>query len=160
MTQEDAIAQAKANRAKAAALLKLTREARARLLAAQEKMGSARNWGIVDLLGGGLITNLIKHNRLDGAMREVEQTQPLLRELSRELNELSLPEDTGLDIGGFAVFADFFFDGLFADLYVQSKIRAFQHRLEETLSTLARVDDALCKLDVHEVERLRSLGAL
>ena len=126
----------------------------------RQRPALAAVFDLVDLLGGGLITNLIKHNRMDGAMQEVEQTQPLLRQLSKELNELSLPEDIGLDIGGFAVFADFFFDGLFADLYVQSKIRAFQHRLEETLSTLARVDDALCELDVHEVERLRSLGAL
>ena len=160
MAQEDVIAQARANRAKATALLNLTREARTRLLTAQEKMGSARNWGIVDLLGGGLITNLIKHNRMGGAMREVEQIQPLLRQLSKELNEISLPDDADMDIGDFAVFADFFFDGLLADLYVQSKIRAFQRRLEEILNTLARVDDALHKLDTFEAERLRNLGAI
>ena len=31
---------------------------------AQNKLNSARNWGIFDMLGGGLITDLIKHSKM------------------------------------------------------------------------------------------------
>ena len=34
------------------------------LYAASEQLDSARNWGIVDLLGGGFFTDLIKHRSI------------------------------------------------------------------------------------------------
>ena len=34
------------------------------LYAASEQLDSARNWGIVDLLGGGFFTDLIKHSKI------------------------------------------------------------------------------------------------
>ena len=35
------------------------------LYAASEQLDSARNWGIVDLLGGGFFTDLIKHSKME-----------------------------------------------------------------------------------------------
>ena len=37
------------------------------LRAAREELQKAGNWGIVDLFGGGFITNLIKHSKMDNA---------------------------------------------------------------------------------------------
>ena len=37
------------------------------LYAASEQLDSARNWGIVDLLGGGFFTDLIKHSKMGKA---------------------------------------------------------------------------------------------
>ena len=31
---------------------------------AERQLSSARNWGFLDILGGGLITDLIKHSKL------------------------------------------------------------------------------------------------
>ena len=31
---------------------------------AERQLASARNWGFLDVLGGGLITDLIKHSKL------------------------------------------------------------------------------------------------
>jgi|WetSurMetagenome_2_1015567.scaffolds.fasta_scaffold179894_3 hypothetical protein len=36
---------------------------------AEDKFKNARNWGVVDLLGGGLITDLIKHSQPGSASR-------------------------------------------------------------------------------------------
>ena len=33
------------------------------LRAARDELNSAGNWGIVDLLGGGLISGLVKHSK-------------------------------------------------------------------------------------------------
>ena len=32
---------------------------------AKEKMGSAKNWGIFDMMGGGLLRSLFKHSKFD-----------------------------------------------------------------------------------------------
>lgn len=40
------------------------------LYAASEQLDSARNWGIVDLLGGGFFTDLIKHSKMGKAEAE------------------------------------------------------------------------------------------
>ena len=37
------------------------------LYAARDKLGSARNWGIFDMLGGGFISDLVKHSKMNDA---------------------------------------------------------------------------------------------
>lgn len=158
MTQEERIAQARTNRAKAAALLHVARDARRYLQAGQESLGSARNWGIFDMLGGGMISTLVKHGKLDKAFAHIERAKPLLRHLAADLKEWSLDAEELEGLSGLAVFADFFFDGILADLYVQSKIRQFQEQLVQTIRTLEKTEDALQKLDAHEADFLRRAG--
>ena len=38
---------------------------------AQERLNSARNWGILDLFGGGFITDMVKHSRMNAAITPV-----------------------------------------------------------------------------------------
>ena len=83
---------------------------------------SARNWGTWDLLGGGLIATAVKHSRIDGARASAHQVQQLLRRFQRELADVDARSDIDIDIGSFATFADYFFDGLIVDWVVQSRI--------------------------------------
>lgn len=110
---------------------------------AQHSLASSRRWGIADILGGGLITNLIKHGRLDDVRRSLDAANPLLRQLGEELRRMDIPAGLELDIGSFASFADFFFDGLFADVYVQTKIGDLTRQLEATQSQIARARETL-----------------
>lgn len=158
MTQEEMRAQAQQNREKAQALLRLARDAEQNLRAAQDKLGSARGWGIADMLGGGFIVNMIKHSKLDDAMQYIHRAKPQLQQLGKALEQVALDFDLELGVGGFAVFADFFLDGVFADVYMQSKIRDLQYQLEQAQRRLDEVILALHKLDAHETERLRTLG--
>ena len=38
---------------------------------ADNYLSSAGNWGIVDLLGGGFISTVVKHSKMDDARREL-----------------------------------------------------------------------------------------
>ena len=89
---------------------------------ALDSLGSAQGWGTWDLLGGGLISDLAKHSHIDDAMREVEQAHQRLRRFKSELADVRINYDIRFETGGFGKFADFFFDGLIADWYMQSKI--------------------------------------
>ena len=110
---------------------------------AERSLSSARNWGIFDVLGGGFIVDMIKHHKLGKAREAMESVNYLMQRLQQLLGSLQLPADYRMEIGNFATFADFFFDGVFADLYMQSKImqsldevRRLKNKLYELKSRL------------------------
>jgi hypothetical protein len=85
---------------------------------------SAGNWGIVDLIGGGLIVTAVKHSKIDRAKAAIHEVQARLGRFRRELADLrTAPEaPLGVEISSFEKFADYLFDGLIFDWIVQSKI--------------------------------------
>ena len=100
------------------------------LRAAQDQLRRAGNWGVADLLGGGMITTFLKHQRLGEAEQSLKNAQNDLRRFESELRDVSRE---GLDISDFLAFADYFFDGIVADLMVQSKIRQAQERVNTAI---------------------------
>ena len=89
---------------------------------AERQLSSARNWGFLDVLGGGLITDLIKHSKLNNAKISMDRVNYLMQELRRVLGGISLPGDYSMNVGGIATFADFFFDSGIVDVYMTAKI--------------------------------------
>jgi hypothetical protein len=83
---------------------------------------SAKNWGTFDMIGGGLIATAVKHSHIDKARESVHQVQQSLRAFQRELADVDSRTGIEIDIGSFATFADYFFDGLIVDWVVQSRI--------------------------------------
>ncbi len=96
----------------------------------QKNLGSAQGWGAFDLLVGGFITTAIKHSHISDARNEIDQAQLLLRKFQRELADVKHTNDT-IQIGGLAIFADFFLDGLLFDAIVQFKINDAQDRTKQ-----------------------------
>ena len=107
---------------------------------ARQHLDSARSWGILDLFGGGLISSLVKHAKVDDAQRCIEQAQMDLDVFRRELADVHVPD---VKIDGFLTFADFFFDGFLADFLVQRRINEARARLDDACS---RVEDVLRQL--------------
>ncbi len=107
---------------------------------AQQLLQKARNWGYLDILGGGLISSMIKHSRISEAQDSIRQAQCDLDAFRRELADIRVPD---LEIGGFLTFADFFFDGFLADFMVQSKIHEAIDQLEQACR---QVEDVLYRL--------------
>ena len=92
------------------------------LVDAERQLSSARNWGFIDVLGGGLITDLIKHSKLRNAQTTMEHVNSIMQQLQQVLGSISIPGDYRMEIGGFATFADFFFDSGIVDIYMTAKI--------------------------------------
>ena len=57
------------------------------LSAAKENLNSAKNWGLVDMFGGGFFSTMLKHSKMDHAKQNMDQAKYDLRNFSRELNE-------------------------------------------------------------------------
>ena len=110
---------------------------------AEEKLDSAHGWGTWDILGGGLISDVMKHSYLDDAQEAVNSIQTLLHHFHTELADIKLDENLSVQINGFTKFADFFFDGLFSDWAVQSKINSSIEDITRLHSSVDRVMDKL-----------------
>jgi len=124
----------------------------------QSSLDSAGNWGTWDIFGGGMISTMAKHSRIDEAQREINNAQFLIKKFHRELSDIGGEMNLTIDIGSFLTFADYFFDGLFADLTVQSRIRDGQSRVDDAIVKVERIMRNLSKeLDgtEREVERIK-----
>lgn len=121
----------------------------------QNDLDSARNWGTWDMLGGGLIATMAKYDRLDSAQSSIQAAQRALSDFRTELADVSRLQVPNIQIGEFATFADYFFDGIFSDWYVQSSIKTAQEGVSEVLMKLTAT---LRNLDVilQDVVRLRA----
>ncbi|MCI7473393.1 MAG: hypothetical protein MSB10_06925 [Clostridiales bacterium] len=97
----------------------------------QNDLDSARSWGTWDMLGGGLIATMAKHDRLDSAQSSIQAAQRALSDFRTELADVSQLHVPNIQIGEFATFADYFFDGIFSDWYVQSSIKTAQEGVSE-----------------------------
>ena len=89
---------------------------------AERHLSSARNWGFLDVLGGGFIVDLIKHSKLNNAKISMDRVNYLLQELKRVLGGISMADNYSMNVGGFETFADFFFDCGIVDVYMTAKI--------------------------------------
>ena len=106
-------------------------------------LNSAEGWATWDLVGGGLISDLAKHGHLDDAQQMVEQLQVQLRRFKTELADVTIQADLQISIDGFLRFADYFFDGLFADWMVLDRIGQSQSQTQETRNQIQLVLDRL-----------------
>lgn len=119
----------------------------------------AEGWGTFDLFGGGLISDLAKHSHIDDAKAEVEATQGLLRRFKTELADIEISSDIVIEIGSFATFADFFFDGLIADWFMQSRINNSQASVSNVKAQVQTVIDKLKALESQEENKKENLEA-
>lgn len=123
-------------------------------------LDSAESWGTWDLWGGGgIITHLAKHERLDEAQRHIETLQSDLRRFKTELSDVEIRADVRLTIEGFLRFADFFFDGLFADWAVLDHIRQSTQQVQTTYEQIEALLQQLKAMQTAtdgEITRLRA----
>ena len=108
-----------------------------------DNLDSADGWGTWDLVGGGLITDLMKHSRLDDAQAAVSHLQSQLRRFKTELADVTVSADFQVNIDGFLRMADYFFDGIFADWAVLDRIQNSQAQVHGTRNQIGRVLDYL-----------------
>ena len=109
------------------------------LAAAEKSLSSAKNWGIVDLLGGGMLTTFVKRSRMREASDYLAEAQENLRVFRSELSDVEQLDGSLLTGNDFLTFADYFFDGFVADFLVQSRIQETRRKIEQTSSAIREI---------------------
>ncbi|WEK13266.1 MAG: hypothetical protein P0Y48_12510 [Candidatus Microbacterium phytovorans] len=97
--------------------------ARVALADALQKLDSAGGWSTYDtFFGGGMITDLMKHSRIDEATASLTQVNRALERLSVELADIDAPALRGVEISQTLAVFDVLFDNVFADWMVRERI--------------------------------------
>lgn len=123
------------------------------------ELDHADNWNTWDMLGGGgIITHMAKHGHLDTAQDLVSELQGKLRRFKTELADIRIQADLQVNIDGFLRFADYFFDGLFADWAVgdrisqsHSSVAGTKHKISQTIDRLEKMQSAV-ETEIHRLK--------
>ena len=120
-------------------------EALRHLYAAEDRLRSAGNWGVADLLGGGFFATLIKHNRMNDAEQELSHARSALRRFARELQDVEGALPPSIQCDDFLTFADYFFDGAIADWMMQSRINQARDQVSDAIRQVEAIRNGLAR---------------
>lgn len=118
-------------------------EALYHLTKADDMLGHAQNWGFVDLIGGGLISTMVKRSHMSDAKNEIEQAKRLMTKLVGDLRDMNSLQNINIEMDDFVGFADYFFDGIIADWFVQSKIDDARNQVKNAIAEVQDILDGL-----------------
>ncbi|MEK3889077.1 hypothetical protein [Bacillus sp. FSL K6-3431] len=130
------------------------------LNSALDKLGSAEGMSVWDtFLGGGLLVSAIKYSEINSSGDLVHRAQRALRHFETELMDVQniAAEIFTINKNDIFTFTDLFFDNIFSDWMVHSRITDGKSKLNGVLRDVRRVQDQLArKRDKvnHELERL------
>lgn len=105
---------------------------------ARQELQSARNWGILDIMGGGFLSTMVKHSKMNHAQDFMEEARYDLAQFSKELRDLDAYISLDFNTSDFLSFADFFWDGFVADIMVQDKINQARRQVEKAIRYVER----------------------
>ena len=113
---------------------------------ADEILNKARNWGIADIMGGGMLITAVKRQRMREASEEINRARAALNQLNEELLDLNnyFTLDIGLD--DFLSAADYIFDNFFTDMMSQSRINNARRQVQDAIAQVEGILDALAGL--------------
>lgn len=114
--------------------------------AAARDLRTAGNLGWFDIFGGGFLTSLFKHDKMQAAQRHLSAAQAALARLADELNDVQGFAGLGPDVGNFLLAADWLFDNAFMDAMVQQRILESQNRVAQAISQCEQVREQLLAL--------------
>lgn len=98
---------------------------------AESSLSTARGMGVWDMLGGGIISGLLKHSNMDKAQDYMEQAERELRNFQRELNDVQMRCEVRINFDELSRLADYFFDNFLVDAMIQSRIKDSQRQVAQ-----------------------------
>ena len=106
-----------------------------------KELESAEDWSTIDIIGGGLMSDIIKYDHLEKVQNETKELQHALRSFRTELADVKekITADISVEISEFLQFADFLFDGIFTDFMVYDKIKESKARAHTTHDQIQKV---------------------
>ena len=122
---------------------------------------SAAGMGMWDMIGGGMFTTMLKHEKLDEVRGHADTVRRAMSYFQTELSDVSFLEIPDLQLSEFTVFADYFCDNIFVDMFVQNQINATQDNANKTLEGIEELVEELSaqleesKMDQQDLEEER-----
>lgn len=110
------------------------------LKSAKSILNSARNWGVMDMLGGGMITGFVKRSKVRDSQGYLRNAKRNLDIFAKELSDVSIYfPSMDIEIDDFLGFADLFWDNIFSDWMMQERINETREKVDETIMKVERI---------------------
>ncbi|MCM3088540.1 hypothetical protein M3557_11475 [Bhargavaea ginsengi] len=112
------------------------------LQSAMSQLGNAEGMSMWDtFLGGGMIVTAMKYSSINSSDDKIHRAQRALRRFQSELADVEEFDQHRLTVnkGDFLNFTDFFFDNMFTDWMVHSRITEAKGELDRVLVDVERV---------------------
>ena len=126
------------------------RDAQMRLRQIQETLRSAKGWGIYDLLGGGLISGMMKRIRMEKAQQQIEELRGSLEHFNSELKDVRVQCNTSAELSAWLNITDLVLDDPLSDWLSLSEIKDAKAEIDRTekevTALLARLESNREKL--------------
>lgn len=106
-------------------------------------LSSAENWGIYDMVGGGMISSMIKHGKIDDAQNTLQLAKQKLIVFEKEMKDIKGWDIHLEDFSMGLIMFDQFFDNIFTDFMVQSKITKSIETVDNVYQQIRRILDNL-----------------
>jgi hypothetical protein len=123
------------------------REAHAVLQQTAQHLGSAGSWSTYDtFFGGGMVSSMVKHDKLDRAAALMRQADAALARLGTELADVGIDAVGDLGITSMTRALDIWFDNIFSDWAVRERIGQASERVHALLQRLQEVGQRLATM--------------
>lgn len=122
-------------------------------------LDEAKSWSTIDIIGGGFVSDMIKYDALGKAKTMTDQLQLALHNFRTELADVTeeIHGDIYTEISSTLCFADYFFDNLFTDWLVRSKINESRNKVDQTCGQIQKVLQNLNRIQEQNIRMQRQL---
>ena len=110
---------------------------------ARRSLGSARGWGVYDMIAGGFFSTMFKHSSMNKAEGYLKDARTALREFNRELDDVDEMIDFSYNKTDLLTFADYFADGFLVDFLMQGRIKEAVRNVDDTIRKVTVVRNEL-----------------
>lgn len=108
---------------------------------AADSLDSAKRWGVVDILGGGLLTSVVKYSRLGDANHALTGARVALARFCDALGDCRGVAGIAAltaEVNRWNAFFDIACDNWLADIFVQKEMSDAADRVDEAIETVKR----------------------
>ena len=113
---------------------------------AGQELNSARGWGIVDILGGGILSSYLKHECIGRARDLADKAARDMDLFLAQLDDVPMSDPPLIRFDGLTQAFDIFFDNIFTDVMVQSRLADMQNQLAACEADVRRALSRLYRL--------------
>jgi len=126
---------------------------------ALEYLDEAEGWAAYDVwISKGLISHMIKYDKIDMAQEAFARLNAQLNELRLELDDIDLDIDfPQISFDSATRFLDIWFDNIFTDLRVRNQIRDYQDYARELCDKITRIREKLSSTRKDLTEAVRKI---
>lgn len=150
-------------RGRATQLAEADRAGRAAHTALQQTaqhLGSAGSWATYDtFFGGGVVADMVKHDKLDRAGVLMRQADAALAHLATELADVGIEAVGDIGISSMTRALDVWFDNIFSDWEVRERIARASERVQRLLGEVGHVGHELGRRQQENAAALEEVTA-